>query len=602
MSIVGLEHEYVVRRGETVIDFRSLLPALDVPGRRLDPGDVHAYRLRSGAALTCDGAEAEIATPPVAVAPGFVSAIDAWARAGTRTLRDALGEEYLLEGVSTHVSVAVPDASTTTVAALFARHFAPAMMLLSDGVDSPGLLVRPRYERIELGTDYTSGAHRRAATALAVGGVLACLDATRGASARSTLPRHVRTDFAAARARWGWYIDRRAFGVDLYADGRSARLRRQASLVHDSGQVVLERSWRCARGALEALASSDDLRDADELVLASMPLPCERDRNRVPDDPTTLPRSSAHGDLVEGLVRAGVAVEAKLATWDYTVFALRGTNTRYVTVPRSELACFLAELRAGHLDAWIHQVLAAAATGRVLRTHAQALERAVFDEVEPSTALAAPERDHRGRLAVAAPGVAVARTTLGRAGKAPVYVAPQSFVPGDGRRKRWWWLLVALLAVLLVGGVAAGVAMGGGDDDAILATDTARAESTPTTIAVTTAPGATTATTAAVPLPSVVIRTTFVRPVTTYTVVISGTNAPEFTYAWRLIGNEPPECAARLIVDGPDDRSVTWDHPHPPCAIGSDHADTVLEVVGTGTTTRFTCRFTGAAESEQPCT
>ena len=100
----------------------------------------------------------------------------------------------------------------------------------------------------------------------------------------------------------------------------------------------------------------------------------------------------------------------------------------------------------------------------------------------------------------------------------------------------------------------------------------------------------------------VVIRTTFVRPVTTYTVVISGGNVPAFTYAWRLIGNEPPACAERLIVDGPDDRSVTWDGPHPPCAIGSDHADTVLEVVGTSTTMRFTCRFQGAAESEQPCT
>ena len=74
-----------------------------------------------------------------------------------------------------------------------------------------------------------------------------------------------------------------------------------------------------------------------------------------------------------------------------------------------------------------------------------------------------------------------------------------------------------------------------------------------------------------------------------------------FTYAWRMIGNETPECAARMVVNGPDNRSVTWDHPHPPCAIGSDHADTVIEVVGTSTTLQFTCRFQGAAESQQPC-
>jgi hypothetical protein len=65
--------------------------------------------------------------------------------------------------------------------------------------------------------------------------------------------------------------------------------------------------------------------------------------------------------------------------------------------------------------------------------------------------------------------------------------------------------------------------------------------------------------------------------------------------------NETPDCAARLVVNGPDNRSATWDHPHPPCAIGSDHVDTVIEVVGTSTTLQFTCRFQGAAESQQPC-
>jgi hypothetical protein len=88
---------------------------------------------------------------------GFVAAVDEWARASTAQLQRALGAGYSLEGVSTHVSVEVPDDSTTAVAALFARHFAPALMFLSDGVDSPGLLVRPRFGRVELGTDCTSG-------------------------------------------------------------------------------------------------------------------------------------------------------------------------------------------------------------------------------------------------------------------------------------------------------------------------------------------------------------------------------------------------------------------------------------------------------------
>jgi hypothetical protein len=246
----------------------------------------------------------------------------------------------------------------------------------------------------------------------------------------------------------------------------------------------------------------------------------------------------------------------------------------------------------------LRHALAAKPGDRVLHTHAQALERSVFDEIQPSAALAAPERDSDGRPAVATARVGLDPATSSRAGKAPVYVAPQSFVPGGGRRKRPWMLL-ALLAVLLVGGVAAGLATAGDDDSTVA---TATTEPPPLTTAggvASIAPGPTVASTTLAPLPSVVIRTTFVRPVTTYTVVISGA-APSFTYAWRLIGIETAECAARMIIEGPEDRSVTWDHPHPPCAVGTDHADTVIEVVGTSAT--ILCRFQGAAEAEQPCT
>jgi hypothetical protein len=135
-----------------------------------------------------------------------------------------------------------------------------------------------------------------------------------------------------------------------------------------------------------------------------------------------------------------------------------------------------------------------------------------------------------------------------------------------------------------------------------VATDTTEPTTSIASAVPSTSPSAAVAPTTLAPLPSVVIRTTFVRPVTTYTVVIDPASTSSFTYAWRMIGNETPECAARMVVNGPDNRSVTWDHPHPPCAVGTDHADTVIEVVGTSTTLQFTCRFQGAAESQQPCT
>jgi hypothetical protein len=198
----------------------------------------------------------------------------------------------------------------------------------------------------------------------------------------------------------------------------------------------------------------------------------------------------------------------------------------------------------------------------------------------------------------------VIEETASRVGKGLGYVSPHSFVPGNDRRK-WVWFLLAALVVMLFGGVAVGLAASGGDDTTVATASPALATSSATTASTATvasgSPSITAAPTTLAPLPSVVMRTTFLVPVTTYTVVISGADAPPFTYAWRMIGNETAECAARMIVDGPDDRSVTWDHPHPPCAIGNDHAGTVIEVVGTSTTMRFTCRFQGAAASEQPC-
>src|SRR5262245_42635369 len=85
-GLLGLEHEYRLLAGAEPIDFRSLIHGLGVPGQRLDPGDTNAYRLPSGLALTCDDAEAEVATPPLALQPGFAAAIDAWGHAGRRQL------------------------------------------------------------------------------------------------------------------------------------------------------------------------------------------------------------------------------------------------------------------------------------------------------------------------------------------------------------------------------------------------------------------------------------------------------------------------------------------------------------------------------------
>ena len=143
-DMVGLEHEYRVLDGSTQVDFRPLIGRLRLGRPNLDPGDPNAYRLRSGSMITCDGAEAEIALPPTPRNRGFAAGMTARAAGEEAALAQLLPRRYRLEGCSTHISVAVADSQTREVAALYARTFAPAMMLMLDGPDSPGLLVRPR--------------------------------------------------------------------------------------------------------------------------------------------------------------------------------------------------------------------------------------------------------------------------------------------------------------------------------------------------------------------------------------------------------------------------------------------------------------------------
>ena len=270
----GVEHEFTVLRGTVQVDFRDLIHTVPIPGRRLDPQDQHAYRCSWGGALTADGREAEIATPPVRLAPGFAPEVVRLAEVGRRCLSDVLPESVVITGYSTHLNFSVSDRGSLRAARRFATRFAPAMMLLLDRPDSPGLLVRPRPGRLELGGEFQAGEPLRAALVMAAGAVAAC-------SARTPLrrmPPALEVDLAPALQRFGWYVDRRAFGADLYALGRDCPVRtlrggRRASV--RTAQRQLEDCWSVARRAVSPWATRDDLRLVDDLVAGRAPLPLE---------------------------------------------------------------------------------------------------------------------------------------------------------------------------------------------------------------------------------------------------------------------------------------------------------------------------------------
>ncbi len=156
-SLVGLEHEYALTSGGERLDFRQVIRGLDLPGRRLDPGDANAYRCRSGLVITCDDEEAEVVSPPVPVRPGFTADIADWAVRGADELRRVLPAGVAARGFSTHLSASMPPRLVGPLCALFAETFAPALMLVLDRADSHGLFLRPRPGRVELCGEFATG-------------------------------------------------------------------------------------------------------------------------------------------------------------------------------------------------------------------------------------------------------------------------------------------------------------------------------------------------------------------------------------------------------------------------------------------------------------
>ena len=239
------------------VDFRQLIHSLPVPGRQLDPGDANAYRLTSGLALTCDDAEAEIASPPIKVQPGFAYALDGWAFAGQQQIAELVASRAEVRGYSTHLSVSLDGTDQLTVVDLFRRTFAPFLMLLCDQPDGFGVYLRPRPGRLELCTDYVWGRYLRAAAVFFAGSARALIAAIEDDDeAQRQLPAALGVELEPAIGRFGVYVGRRlAFGHDFYKAGRDT------FLPLANGESVLlgkqmERAWLAARATLPATPQS----------------------------------------------------------------------------------------------------------------------------------------------------------------------------------------------------------------------------------------------------------------------------------------------------------------------------------------------------------
>lgn len=397
MLRVGIEHEFRVERYGRQVDFREVIHTLDIPGGRLDPGDPNAYRLPAGISVTCDGEEAEVASPPIDVEPGFTTQASAWMRAAKETLDELVGDSFQLTGVSTHISVSCPEEHAVKAAGMFCRTFAPAQMLMMDDRDSPGLLVRPRFGRVELGGEFVTGPDLEAAVAMATGGVLICSQVASRQRRKRSLAPPIRVEIVPSVQRYGWYIDREAFGIDLYEAGREAALRRE--LVGSiTVQKLLDSAWAKAKQALGNRASVHDLNAADRRISGDDPLPSERSPGpHAAGGPVGQPVTK-HNWLVETLERPGFSVEPIAVSWDFTVVKITGLRDAYISVPARDAGQFVDELMEGALDTEIERLLEAEPNGSTLAGYEQACLRGVYDEIASLDVLAPPERGHGGPL------------------------------------------------------------------------------------------------------------------------------------------------------------------------------------------------------------
>jgi hypothetical protein len=390
----GVEHEFRVTSGGQPIDFRSIIADLDLQGRAIVADDPFARRCRGGFVVTADGPEAEIASPPVAMVPGFSRTLLTEADRARASLVDACGAARSVQGWSTHLNVEVAPARARATAQLVATRFAPALMLLMDGPTSPGLLVRPRPARLEIGGEFVTGDGLRAAAVMAAGAVLTCERAASDRRARRALPPAPDARIQPARARYGHYVDRSAYGGDLYEHGRSASFRIGALRRTQLAQHHLEACWRAAEVELTGVVAPDELALAAAVVHGDLPLPLEGgltyDFDRVEaltvdgDDPMDVMR------------RPGWHMRPTVTSWDFTAYEIDASSTArsiVVTVPACQVAEFRRLARAGDLDDVLGEALAAAPTGRVLDSVDQTGSVGIFDRVGSTEGLTPDEID-----------------------------------------------------------------------------------------------------------------------------------------------------------------------------------------------------------------
>jgi hypothetical protein len=367
---IGVEHELCLWREDERVDFRQLITQLAGGIRPLDPGDPRARRLPSGVALTADGWEAELATPPVPIDATAPHRIDELLRSERTELR-ALSSSYgvtRVSGFSTHLNISVPDDRAVEIARAFVDHCLVALATVIEPASTHGLLVRPRRGRLEIGGEYVEGPNLVAGLTLLAGCVRGLLEGTTPACARPP-------EALAAREKFGWFVP--------------------PGGLHDADVLAEVWSWAGPWARREGL----DLEPVDALVDGVRPL-----RHRRWLDPS---RCSFGNDAAwsENLssgpreLRDGIHAETEWLTWQHAVWLFRDSEGREcrAVVPADRERDFLDGLDSGRLDPVLSRMLRRRLLRRRLLVNAQIDDGGLWHDVRPG-ALVPAERQADGSV------------------------------------------------------------------------------------------------------------------------------------------------------------------------------------------------------------
>ena len=414
-SLAGLEQEYGVWVAGRQVDFDDLIERVAPHDAiRRFAFDARAHVMRSGAVWTVDAPHAEVATPPRELRRGIArrladdalherDALLRRLRANRGTSPDAPAAPEL-RGYSTHINAFADGVDGWALARHVAVTYAPALMLLAERRDSPGLLVRPRPQRLEIGTEYLERRDDLVAVSLvALAAVIAAWRACRADGAiGSELDTLAALEPGRLQATWqrpGFFVPRDAFGDDLYELGRAARLRTEDGDTQTAGQR-LRATWARLRPIADDFALPAELALVDDLVDGRALLPLERAEPQDPPvrrehrPPAAVPGPQA--PLLRPRARGRLRFTSELVTWDQAI--LRVSHPRrafFVAVPREATRRFLALWESGRLDAPLESYAVRAPAGRTAQL--DAVRVGLFDRVEPPELAAARLESGKGQ-------------------------------------------------------------------------------------------------------------------------------------------------------------------------------------------------------------